>query len=181
MKTQGSVTLVSCSPKAALYCAVISVLRPVSVTHIYTVHGAPWINKNKITRLSLCWIERFILWGSSFRLAVSRSEIANRIAFCGSKLEDFDILGSGAIRGVSKAYFDRQHTTDIGKSFKDKLFGCRDWSIVGVVGRLADEKGIRTILDWFRLFLTEGKNCALLLVGLMNSHTSYVAILRQLN
>lgn len=160
-------TLVSCSPKAALYCAAVNVLTGRRIKHIYLIQGTVWVNSGGFMRVVYKLAERFVLFASTNRLSVSRSEINVRKKHLAQRLPPIDLLGCGAIRGVSKSYFCVDRQSEKTRSLKSRLLGCEasDSTVLGFIGRITDEKGIQVILDWYLAVSKLRGDFCLLLVG----------------
>lgn len=161
------ITLVSCSPKAALYCAAVNALTVDRIKHIYLIQGTVWVNSGAIMRAIYKLVERFVLFASTHRLSVSRSEIDIRKTHLKHRLPPIDMLGCGAIRGVSRDYFCIDRRLEKTRSFKKALLGAEASNsfVLGFVGRITDEKGIQVILDWYHAVSKVRGDICLLLVG----------------
>jgi len=167
LKRREASTLVSCSPKAALYAALCRFVIGRRIAHIYLIQGSVWYGTVGVKGFIFRQVERFILANSDARLAVSQSEISIRYQSGMISEGEINLINRGAIRGVPPRFFDRHLRAVLRKRYRGELFGESEpkLTVIGYVGRLNDSKGISTILDWYQSEWSADERVGMLFVG----------------
>lgn len=152
------------TPKAGLLSMLAAFLARVPV-RIYHVHGLPEMTAKGLKRRALHWSERLAARFSSAQLAVGESVRAAAIAFGPERAAKLHVLLDGTINGIDCEKFD-PGIIPIRRDLIRQKFGIpTDAIVIGFVGRLAIDKGVRELADAWRSLSSEFDNVHLILAG----------------
>lgn len=148
------------TPKAGLIGTLAGFItrRPV---RIYTVRGLRLETVSGLKYKILYLMEKIAMFCATDILAISES-LKNKIIFLNlEKEENIKVLGNGSSNGIMLENF-RQEFNEIPDEISRKIEGC---FVLGFVGRIVKDKGIKEVIESFKIIKNKGYNVKLLVVG----------------
>lgn len=148
------------TPKAGLIgtLAAFVTRRPVRV---YTVRGLRLETTIGIKYKVLYLMEKIAMFCATDVIAISES-LKTRIVSLGlANKSDIKVLGYGSSNGLNLANFSKKKQ-DINFEYKKRL---EDHFVIGFVGRIVKDKGIKEVIEAFKIIRNKGYNTKLLVVG----------------
>ncbi len=148
------------TPKAGLIGTLAGFItrRPV---RIYTVRGLRLETVSGLKYRILYLMEKIAMFCATDILAISES-LKNKIIFLNlEKEENIKVLGHGSSNGIMLDNF-RQEFNEIPDEISRKIEGC---FVLGFVGRIVKDKGIKEVIESFKIIKNKGYNVKLLVVG----------------
>ncbi len=148
------------TPKAGLIGTLAGFItrRPV---RIYTVRGLRLETVSGLKYRILYLMEKIAMFCATDVLAISES-LKNKIIFLNlEKGENIKVLGHGSSNGIMLDNF-RQEFNEIPDEISRKIEGC---FVLGFVGRIVKDKGIKEVIESFKIIKNKGYNVKLLVVG----------------
>lgn len=148
------------TPKAGLIGTLAGFItrRPV---RIYTVRGLRLETVSGLKYRILYLMEKIAMFCATDVLAISES-LKNKIIFLNlEKEENIKVLGHGSSNGIMLDNF-RQEFNEIPDEISRKIEGC---FVLGFVGRIVKDKGIKEVIESFKIIKNKGYNVKLLVVG----------------
>ena len=148
------------TPKAGLIgtLAAFITLRPV---RIYTVRGLRLETVTGLKYKILYAMEKLAMYCSTDIIAISDS-LKDKIVELGlAKQKDIKVLGYGSSNGVNLEKFDKKFNA-IPNELQEQLSG---YFVIGFVGRIVKDKGIKEVVEMFKMLQAKNLKVKLLLLG----------------
>ncbi len=158
------------TPKAGLLGTIAGWLANVPV-RIYHIHGLPCLTATGLRRALLRWSERTACALATRVLCVSASvrEIAVAERLCRSR--KITVLLDGSANGVdATGEFDPRRWRVARMSTRTSLGIPREAPVIGFVGRIVTDKGIRELHNAWKELSKESPDLHLLMVGFCEPH-----------
>jgi glycosyltransferase involved in cell wall biosynthesis len=152
------------TPKAALVGAIASwlVRTPVRVYHL---HGLVLEGSRGVRRLILTLTERLVCALSHEVICVSPSLRAEAIRLRLGPAEKFVVLANGTVNGIDTKHLDPDEE-ELSKDRARRRIGLGDSeSVVGFLGRIADDKGVSELAEAWRSIRNQVPNAHLVFIG----------------
>lgn len=155
------------TPKAGLIGTVAAFLtrRPV---RIYTVRGLRLETVTGIKYKILYLMEKIAMFCATDIIAISESLKTRIIELNLQKEKNIKVLGYGSSNGLILENFKKEFT-DIPEELAEKL---NDYFVIGFVGRIVKDKGIKEVIKSFQIIKEKGYNVKLLIVGKIEKDNS---------
>ena len=156
------------TPKGGLLSMVASFIAGVP-KRVYFRHGLVYETSSGLKKKILMFIERLSSFFATQVVCVSPYLLERSVRDRLTKPTKMIVLGAGSCNGVDVygKFNPAKINLEKKKALRDKLRIPKDAWIIGFVGRLTEDKGIKELLDAFRGF--EKSNVYLLLVGPVDS------------
>jgi glycosyltransferase involved in cell wall biosynthesis len=159
-------TVIGHTPKAALLSLMASFLNNVP-NRIYFRHGLMYETSTGIKKFILLFIERLTSYLSTKVICVSQSVLNISITQKLSKPTKIILLNAGTCNGIETEFIFNRTKLDLNRieELKTQLKVKKDDIIIGFVGRLAKDKGIKELIEAWEILKYNYKNIKLLLIG----------------
>jgi len=152
-------------PKGGLVGMVSAFLARVP-TRIYTMHGL-LLETFTGSKQKLLWLIEWLTCKSATNVLVVGPSLKQRVLeekLC--PLSKMQILGDGTACGIDLEKFNRtERTAALGRQTRQKLNIPEDAIVIGYVGRIIPDKGIKCLVYAFEIVQKQLENSYLLLVG----------------
>jgi glycosyltransferase involved in cell wall biosynthesis len=158
------------TPKAGLLATIAGSLANVPV-RIYHIHGLPCLTATGLRRTLLRWSERTACALATRVLCVSASvrEVAVAERLCRSN--KIAVLLNGSANGVDAVgEFDPRRWRAVRMSTRTSLGIPAEAPVIGFVGRIVTDKGIRELHNAWKKLSKESPDLHLLIVGFCEPH-----------
>jgi len=151
------------TPKAGLVAMMAAAAARVPI-RLYHVHGAPYLTATGVERHLLKTAERAACALATNVYSVSNSMRSAMAAHGIRRADMVRVIGPGSINGVDCERFDRNRAANQAEALRPASIP-KNAPIVGVVGRLARDKGISDLLHIWPLVNASVPLAHLLIVG----------------
>jgi glycosyltransferase involved in cell wall biosynthesis/acetyltransferase-like isoleucine patch superfamily enzyme len=155
------------TPKGGLIGVVAAVLSFISI-RVYTAHGAP-IETARGLKKKLLWLSEWVTCFLATRVLAVSPSLRNRMIetrVCSA--QKIRVLGEGTACGIDLGKFHSDEmVVQAGVEIRKKNEIPSDCVVIGFVGRIIGEKGIRLLVKAFERIYQGNPNVRLLLVGEM--------------
>ncbi|WP_425385601.1 glycosyltransferase family 4 protein [Staphylococcus capitis] len=155
------------TPKAGLIGTLAAFItrRPV---RIYTVRGLRLETVHGIKYKVLYAMEKLAMCCATDVIAISES-LKDKIVSLGlEKRGNIQVLGYGSSNGINLEKFSKSYN-DIPSSIESQL---ENHFVLGYVGRIVKDKGIREVIESFKILKDKGYKVKLLIVGALEKDNS---------
>lgn len=166
------------TPKAGLLASIAGWANRVP-RRVYLLRGLRLETTGGLGRVVLTALERLAMGTSGEVLAVSSSLRARAIELKLVRPDKISVLGGGSSNGIDIDEFDRGRLSDVELAGARRSLGVTDGvPVVGFVGRLAEDKGLRVLADAMVKLGQDGVDHQLLIVGGVDDTTGQACVER---
>lgn len=159
--------VVAGTPKAALLGMLVSAAARVPV-RIYQIRGLRLETVSGVRRQIFSAIEKLTVALSTERLAVSHS-LAERyyaLGLASRRRKPITVLGRGSSKGVDVERFAHgEDYTELRTAARERWGLQEDIPIIGYVGRIHEDKGLRELDEASRILMTLGRDHRVVVIG----------------
>lgn len=155
------------TPKAGLIGTLAAFLTRRSV-RIYTVRGLRLETVTGIKYKILYLMEKIAMFCATDIIAISESLKDRIVDLKLEKEQNINVLGYGSSNGLILERFKKEFN-EIPNEIEEKL---RNQFVIGFVGRIVKDKGIREVIESFKIVKEKGYNVKLLVVGKIEKDNS---------
>lgn len=153
------------TPKGGFICMISAVLAGIS-NRIYTMHGL-FLETSAGLKRKLLWLSEWLMCKLSTKVLVVSHSLKERILeekLCqDSKMQ---MLGNGTACGINLEKFNNaEKTPDLRRQTRKKLNIPQNVKVIGFVGRIVPDKGIKCLINAFEMVQKKSDNVYLLLMG----------------
>lgn len=154
------------TPKGAFIGMTSSFLAAVP-NRVYTVHGLLLETAHSFLKRKLLWVSQWLICKLATNVLIVGPSLRRRIL--GENLcppEKTQVLGEGSACGVDLNYFNSGHDFDtLRKQTREQFQIPNDAMVIGFVGRVVPDKGIKTLVQAFEKLQEVVPESFLLLIG----------------
>ena len=153
------------TPKGGLIGMISAFLAGID-NRVYTIHGLVLETSTGLRR-KLLWLSAWLTCKLATTVLVVSHSLRERVLeekLC--SVSKMQILGDGTACGINLEKFSpTEETAALGRQTREKLNIPNDAMVIGFVGRIVPDKGIKTLVDSFVKVQQQTANIHLLLIG----------------
>jgi glycosyltransferase involved in cell wall biosynthesis len=153
------------TPKGGLIGMISAFLAGIS-NRVYTIHGLLLETSSGLKR-KLLWSSEWLTCKLATKVLVDSHSLKERVIeekLC--PVSKMQILGDGTACGINLDKFNiTEKTAELGRQTREKLNIPQDAKVIGFLGRIVPDKGIKCLIDAFEMVQKKSDNIYLLLMG----------------
>lgn len=163
------------TPKGGM-CAMIASFLAGTQRRIYFRHGLVYETAHGIKRFVLKSVDRITSLLATRIVCVSESVAQKSIEDGLNSTKKQVILNRGTCNGIDVTRFDPSHINEVTRAQLQAKYHIKsDQIVIGYVGRLVRDKGIKELVDAFEIVHQEHPQTKLLLVGMLEQRDALAA------
>ncbi len=153
------------TPKGGFISMISAFLAGIS-NRVYTIHGLV-LETSAGLKKKLLWLSEWLVCKLATKVLVVSHSLKKRVLeekLCpASKMQ---ILGDGTACGINLEKFKTtEKTAELRRQTRERLNIPQDAKVIGFVGRIVPDKGIKCLIDAFEMVQRKSDNVYLLLMG----------------